>query len=374
MWLELLIAYIKKVHRAILIAATYALFIFGIFPHLSAVILGVVYLMNCMLLFILILRALGFQNTHAAFSYFVVAHTLIKFMPDAILLLSATPYIQSLLTITLFLQSFHALIPLKYSLFHLLVSPSARADLINELIPISYEGLAMNPEELDALRSRQKTAISKLPEALKQLHSTQKDDPNSGNPYTHYRTSLQENQRNALDHYLEIKSKISKGKCMITLEEVNNPDNNLYDFVILEKHYYQDNNYYAVPGAIDIFLIKTHEPGGTEQQSGLKPLFDSKNHENSVRHPANRDSFKSPPVYSKSVQGPSYPCRYVHHPYEIIDDHPLALALCESIEAFNASLQPSVALARERLFTQTSSNSLTLEDSQTLPQQQPLNA
>ncbi len=371
MWLEILVAYIKKVHRALLIAAALALFMFGCFQLLSPFILGVVYLIHCIIVIDGVYRALNIDDPRLrGMMVYFMSFIFVRFLPDAILLLSAIPYISYLITITLFFEIFEASVLVKYSLFHLLLSPSARTNLIQELIPLTYEELAMNPEELEALRSRQTTAISNLPEALKQLHANQKDNPEPGNHYTNYLATLQENQQKALKQYLEIKSDISKAKCMLSLHEVDDPTSNLHDFVILEKHYYQDNNYYAVPGATDVFLTTTHEPN-TEQQIGLQPLFDSKTHQNNLRHPANRDSFRFPSAYSKSVQEPFYPCRYIHHPYEIIDGHPLALVLCESIEAFNASLQPSVLLARDRLFTPQSSDRLTLEDPQTLAEQQP---
>ncbi len=361
MWWKLIVEYIKKVFRYLMYAATLALITWAVFPMLSLPILALMYFINCARVSLMILRPMPAPLPRAMLAIFWFYKTVL-YSYDVILLLSATPYFQVTLAIAVFFHVFEFVVPSNYSLIRLLFNPETRQSLINDLrhtngsqyltptdliqqdqSGTNYQKFAMNHEELEALRSRQRTAISNLPEALKQLHATQKNNPEPKNHYKGYCATLTKNQEKALEHYLEIRKTIAESSCPLTLRAINDPDSNLSDFVILEKHYYQDDKYYAVPGGADVFII-TEDLGTC--QNGLRPLMNQSSIDR-IENPTNRDKLLRPRTHTKSNNTTEYSCRYVHYPLEFIEAHPLTLELCEAIEAFNLSLdlQPNSSIS-----------------------------
>ncbi|MCR9192898.1 MAG: hypothetical protein NXI01_09645 [Gammaproteobacteria bacterium] len=200
-----------------------------------------------------------------------------------------------------------------------------------------YTDLALTEKEKKALITKQTLAIQKLPPALKslyaQIHKTiytarSRDEAEAlgvhfysnsedcivaqkTELFKHYRETLTANQKTQFDKYLETSLTLSHATCPTTLNPV------APGFMVMEKRYEENSQQHTVPGTTCVF----------DPSPANMPLVFRQIEANSpMLHPQNRQPFFTP-------EGETTGYRY--HSYQEIESHPLSLAVCEAIEAFN---------------------------------------
>lgn len=231
-------------------------------------------------------------------------------------------------------------------------------NILNELAapgletnPFYAKPLAGSEEEMGALLLREQHAIAQLPAALKIVHlevSRREFLPEPGQgldretslmeqkkaAYQAYRNQLTPAQQGHFDAYLDVTLSLTHAICVITRASplVEPPE----QFFILEKQYYTNEEWRAVPKSTHIFY---NDPAEKDILLSLARYQPSQQLW-TVKHPAQLDQLFRPAMYSNPVNGESNKTRYRCYAYQKIDEqHPMSLQICEAIEAFNRSMQ-----------------------------------
>ncbi len=268
--------------------------------------------------------------------------------PHYFLFFSALPHVMTgaIFTLSVFLTNFDVLIRSSFpdyaigedfSLVKIILNPRARLDRLYRHLVRRPTALELSTTDRDMLIDRLNRALNQLPDkAFIPLNAADFSIRNEHDPTKTfeaitqtinpaYLNSLTEAQQIKYKEYRHLTSKLRPiaASCVMSAENVQLATQN--NFILVEKRtlanggglFDSEHPINAVPVTTFVY-DRTH--------------FDTLASSNNPRIPENNDLINTPLDWNNRAT------EYKHHSYMMVQDHPLSLALCEAIEAFNVSL------------------------------------